>query len=75
MSLARDDWEVQLPNYCSSWSWLAIQKTQMRKAWKNCTGGRAIDGEGLPLPAPTLAQIPFRAVLAPLRSVLMSFAP
>ena len=41
------------------WAWLAIQKTQMRKAWKNCTGGRLIDGETCPSQYPLLIECKF----------------
>ena len=75
MSFALDDWQVQLPNYCSSMGVAGYPENANAEGVEKLHRWTIDRRRDLPLPAQTLAQIPFRAVLAPLRSVLMSFAP
>ena len=75
MSLARDDWQVQLPNYCSSMGVAGYPENANAEGVEKLHRWTVDRRRVLPLPAQTLAQNPFRAVLAPLRSVLMLFAP
>ena len=75
MSFAIDDWQVQLPNYCSSIVLTCYPENANAEGVEKLHRWTSDGRDDLPLQAQTLAQIPFRAVLASLRSVLMLFAP
>ena len=63
MSLARDDWQVQLPNYCSSIVLACYPENANAEGVEKLH--RWTSDSGLVLPQPAhLAQFPFRAVLA-----------